>query len=55
MHLQGRSTKKKAYNRPNMFVYGDISQITQNQNDPELFICDNHPSCGGTQKTGYNG
>jgi hypothetical protein len=55
MYSQGNSMEKKIYNSTNLVVYGDINNMTRNQNDPNLYVCDNHPTCGAAQKTGYNG
>lgn len=60
MQLNSKGISRKAYNRPNLLIYGDISQLTQNNASPNQ-NCDNHKVvdagyCGsaGATKTGYN-
>lgn len=54
MYLQSKENAKKTYKSPALEVYGDISQLTQNNSNPQQNR-DNHsvPSTS-TTKTGYN-
>lgn len=54
MYLQSKETAKKTYKSPSLEVYGDISQLTQNNSNPQQ-NSDNHTKAPNTDnKTGYN-
>lgn len=50
MYSQHKEIEKKAYNRPNLVIYGDISKLTQ-ENNPPLQQIDNF---GKGTKTGFS-
>lgn len=58
-HSQSNRMLKKLYSTPKIIVYGDISQLTQQNNETSPQLLDNYaggaPMVGMNNKTGYNG